>query len=114
MPWPHNDSDPLIRRKRELEAQQRMLVKRMSALAEDLQRGGQPVPDHLKQPEPPVWRMEDEGRPRLSDLTPARRRHLAHQRQRDMIIFFAFMVVLAVAVVLVYWLFKSRSGVSVS
>jgi hypothetical protein len=101
MPWLRNDPDPLEAKRRQLEEQQRLLAERQAQLTRELEHSGEEVPEAIKPAEPPVWRMEDDAlRPRSVDAPNTRKRNLARQRQRDMILFFicivAFLFVLAI------------------
>jgi hypothetical protein len=93
MPWKRNDPpDPLEARRRQLEEQQRQLKEQRQRLQDELHGAGA---SPIKPVEPPVWRMEEDSGPeRIADPTPARKRHLARQRQRDMVLFFIFIIVL--------------------
>ena len=98
MPWNRNDdTDPLEIKRRKLAEQERLLAEQMSRLTEELHQSGEPVRQIIKPSEPPVWRLEDDHQ-RASEPTSARKRHLARQRQRDMIISFIFIAVLLVVV----------------
>jgi hypothetical protein len=104
MPWNRNVPDPFEDKRRKLAEQQRLLAERMAQLRGELQHSGDPLASELKPAEPPVWRMEDDTLPRrAADPTPARKRNLARQRQRDMIWFFLFLIVLVVALSIVLW-----------
>jgi len=102
MPWNRNEpTDPLEVRRRQLAEQERLLAEQRKRLTETLQ--GDPS-SSLKPVEPPVWRMEEDGpSSRAADPTPARKRHLARQRQRDMVLFFLFIAVLLVVLGIVLW-----------
>lgn len=103
MPWPRNDPDPLEARRRELAEKERLVTEQMSRLTEELHGSGGPSPVEIK-PEPPVWRMEEDALSRgVTDPAPARKRNLARQRQRDMILFFVLIVVLLIVVGIVLW-----------
>jgi hypothetical protein len=100
MPWSRNEPDPLDARRRLLAEQERLLAEQKKRLREMLHQ-----PDAItgkKIIEPPVWRMEeDHTRARSTEVTPARKRHLARQRQRDMVLFFIFIGVFLVVLVIV-------------
>jgi hypothetical protein len=94
MPWKSSEPDPLKQERRRLEEQQRELA----AKARQLQDAIAPGPDGKVRLEPPVWRDDNIPDGRAAEPTPARKRHLARQRQRDM--FFAIGLVLLLVVVL--------------
>jgi len=100
MPWNRNDPpDPLEARRRQLVEQERLLAEQRQRLHEELRESG----EESKPVEPPVWRLEDDDQlERAADPTPARKRHLARQRQRDMVLFFLFITVLLVVLVIVF------------
>jgi hypothetical protein len=103
-PWNRNAPDPFKDKRRMLAEQERLLAEQMSRLREELQHSGDPLADNLKPVEPPVWRMEDETQSRhAADPTPARKRNLARQRQRDMIWFFVILIVLVTLLVIGLW-----------
>lgn len=103
MPWSRNDDpDPLEAKRRQLEEQQRLLDEQMLQLKRQL--SGDELPEEVKPAEPPVWRMEDDHQPRRRvELASARKRDLARQRQRDMIIFFVCIIALLLAVLIFMW-----------
>ncbi len=115
MPKNRDDSSPLETKRRLLEQQERLLAQKRRELKEQLESGGVPeAAAAARIDEPPVWRMEDE--PDEHDAEPARYRHLARQRQRDMIIFFACigLLLIVIAVLLwVVWIHTSTAGRSV-
>jgi hypothetical protein len=103
MPWNRNDPDPLEARRRQLAEQERLLVEQRKRLTEQLQQSGESGVN-VKPAEPPVWRMEEDGLPqRATDPTPARKRNLARQRQRDMVLCIIFIVVLLIVLGIVLW-----------
>ena len=107
MPWTRNEPDPLKARKQQLAEQERQLAERMSRLNEELRNGGEPLAaGKNKVPEPPIWRLEEETSRRVPELASARRRNLARQRQRDMVVFFLCIVLLLVATGIFIWLWK--------
>jgi hypothetical protein len=113
MPWSrsHRESDPLKAKRRQLEEQERLLAEKMSRLTHELQHGPDLPPAEGKKPapEPPVWRMEDDPAPRrASEPTPARKRNLARQRQRDRLIFFIVFGCLLAVTAIVLWLWKTH------
>ena len=111
MPWPRNDRDPLEAMRRKLAEQERRVAEEMSRLAEELHQAGEPPPVEVKPVELPVWRMEEDGLSphRIAEPTPARKRNLARQRQRDMILFFTLLGVLIVVLVIVIWVAYVRN-----
>jgi hypothetical protein len=110
MPWPRNQPDPLEIRRRELAEQQRLLVEKMSRLNEELHQGPKPAVTEPKQPEPPVWRMEEDSpRPHFVEPASARPRDLARQRQRDRFVFMICMVLLLLVICVVIWVWKTRA-----
>jgi hypothetical protein len=104
MPWNRNDPDPLEIRRRQLAEQERLLSEERRRLTELLHPSGESTSAGVKPVEPPVWRMEDDGpRPRPAESIPARKRNLARQRQRDMILCFVFIAVLLIVMGIVLW-----------
>ncbi len=96
-------------RRRHLAEQQRHLEQQRRRLAEELAQSGNA--EAAKRAEPPVWRMEEEPLPvRGPEPTPTRRRHLAQQRRRDMIIFIGCFVLLLVVVCIVLWVAYVRNS----
>ena len=105
MLWKRNDPDPLEPRRRQLAEQERLLSEQRRQLTEQLRQSGEPSPANLKPAEPPVWRMEEDGpHQRVTDPTPARKRNLARQRQRDMVLFFVFIGLFLIVLVIVLWI----------
>jgi hypothetical protein len=103
MAWNRNDPDPLEARRRQLAEAERQLAEQRRRLTEALHESGNPSA-HVKPVEPPVWRLEEDIRPeRAADPTPARKRNLARQRQRDMVLFFLFIGLLLIVLVVVLW-----------
>jgi len=102
MPWNRNDPDPLEARRRQLAEQERLLDEQRRLLTEQLHQAGESP--SAKPPEPPVWRMEEDGRnERVADPTPVRKRNLARQRQRDMILVFGLIILLLIVLGIVLW-----------
>ncbi len=102
MSWPRNDPDPFEERRRKLAEQERLVAEQMSLLNKQLYPSGEPAPPPAVKPtEPPVWRMEEETRP--VDPTPVRKRHLARQRQRDMMLFFIAVGILFIVMSILVW-----------
>ena len=99
MPSNRNDPDPLETRRRQLAEQERLLSEQRRRLTEQLHPTGEST-TRVKPAEPPVWRMEDDGHHvRIVEPTP---RHLARQRQRDMVLFFIFIIVFIFIVILIF------------
>jgi hypothetical protein len=94
MPWKSSEPDPLKEERRRLEEQQRELA----AKARELQETIAPGPDGKVRLEPPVWRDDDTQAGRDAEPTPARKRHLARQRRRDMIIAISLVLLLVVVI----------------
>jgi hypothetical protein len=103
MPKKRDDSNPLDAKRRQLEQQEKLLVQKRAELKAQLESKGAPeAAAAAKADEPPVWRMEDEE-PLEYDTEPARYRHLARQRRRDMIVFFACITVLLIVIAVLLW-----------
>ena len=103
MPWNRNDPDPLEARRRQLAEQERLLVEQKKRLTELLQESAESGAN-IKRAEPPVWRMEEDSlSQRVTDPIPARKRNLARQRQRDMVLCIIFIVVLLIVLGIVLW-----------
>jgi hypothetical protein len=110
MIWKRQEPDPLEERRRQLAVQQRLLLEQQRRLREELQSGGSSKPV-----EPPVWRMEEDARPaRAAEPTPARKRNLARQRQRDMVLFFACFALLLLVLAVVLWVAYVHNTASVN
>ena len=102
MPWNRNDPDPLEIKRRKLQEQERLLSEQMSRLTQELHNSGESLPEEIKPPEPPIWRLDDDAaHPRR--VKPAPARNLGRHRQRDMILFFLFGALLLIAIALVLW-----------
>ncbi len=100
MPWKRDEPDPLEARRRQLAEQEKALVEQRRKLAEEIQSSGT-----VKRAEPLVWRNEDDTPiARAAEPTPARRRHLARQRQRDMIAAVGLIILFLIVVGLVVWI----------
>jgi hypothetical protein len=100
-----NSGDPLEKRRRQLEEQQRKLSAEMSKLQDSLQVEKNPPPP--PEPGPPVWRLEEEQSFIRDEQAPEHQhgqRSLRAQRQRDFRIFIVLFLVLAV---ILYWLFRT-------
>ncbi len=104
MAWNRKEPDPFEDKRRKLAEQERLLAEQMSRLNRKLGKApdGSLLDDEPS--EPPVWRLEDDDhRFRPADPTPARKRALARQRQRDMIVFFIILVILFVVVGVIWY-----------
>jgi hypothetical protein len=102
MPKKRDDSNPLEAKRRLLEQQEKFLAQKRADLKAQLESRGAPeAAAAAKADEPPVWRMEDE--PNEFDAEPARYRHLARQRRRDMIVFFACIGLLLLVIAVLLW-----------
>src|SRR5277367_6642712 len=111
MPWNRNDPDPLDARRRQLAEQERLLAEQRQRLTEELLQAGELSSANVKPVEPPVWRLEEDGRhPRAAEPAPARKRNLARQRQRDMILVFGLVILLLIVVVIVFWIAHVHSA----
>ncbi len=100
MPWKRDDPDPLEARRRQIAEQEKMLAEQRRKLTEEIQSSGV-----VKRPEPLVWRNEDDPpAARKTEPTPSRRRHLARQRQRDMIAAVGLIILFLIVVGLVVWI----------
>jgi len=111
MPWHRNDRDPLEAMRRKLAEQERQLARELSRLQEELARSGEPPPVEVKVVEPPVWRMEEDGpvSHRAAEPAPSRKRDLARQRQRDMMLFFILIAVLLLVAGIAFWIAYVRN-----
>ncbi|HEX4141554.1 MAG TPA: hypothetical protein VHY09_14490 [Candidatus Methylacidiphilales bacterium] len=102
MPKKRDDSNPLDAKRRLLEQQEQLLAQKRAELKAQLESGGAPqAAAAAKADEPPIWRIEDE--PNDYEAEPARFRHLARQRRRDMIVFFACIGVLLLVIAVLLW-----------
>jgi len=103
MPWNRNDFDPLEARRRQLAEQERLLAEQRQRLTEQLRQSGESTAND-KPAEPPIWRMEEDAlHQRITDPAPARKRDLAHQRRRDMILVFGLILLFLIVLVIVLW-----------
>ena len=110
MPLRRNDPDPLEERRRKLAEQERLLAEQVSRLTEQLHPSGESPSAASKPAEPPVWRLEEDGvSGRSTDSMPVRRRHLARQRQHDMLLFFITLGVLLIVVSIFLWVAYARN-----
>jgi hypothetical protein len=115
MPWKRNDPDPLEARRRQLAEQERLLSEQRKRLTEELRRSGEFPAADAKPAEPPVWRMEEDGlHYRVAEPAPARRRNLARQRQRDMILVFGLIILFLIVVGIVLWVAYVRNTAPVN
>jgi hypothetical protein len=100
MPWNRNEPDPLDARRRQLAEQERHLAKQRRRLTEQLQ----PSAEAVRRAEPLVWRTEDDSPvARTAEPTPARKRNLARQRQRDMIVVFGLVILFLIVLGMLIW-----------
>ena len=112
MPWKHNDPDPLEARRRLLEEQERLLSEQRKRLTELLRESGE---SNVKPAEPPVWRREEDGpSQRDVDPTPSRKRTLARQRQRDMVLACALIILLLIILSIVLWIAYVHNTASIN
>jgi len=103
MPWTRNDPDPLEARRRQLAEQERQLAELRRRLTEQLHPSGESSSTVVKPAEPLVWRTEDDAQhDRVIEPATARKRNLARQTQRDMILFFGFALFLIVVMILLW------------
>jgi hypothetical protein len=103
MPWNRNDPDPLEARRRRLAEQERLLAEQRRQLINQLHQSGESAAND-KPVEPPVWRMEEDVlHQRIADPVPARKRNLARQRRRDMILVFGLIILFLIVLVIVLW-----------
>jgi hypothetical protein len=104
MPWNRNDPDPLEARRRQLAEQERLLAEQRKLLTEQLRQSADPSAAQVKPAEPPVWRMEDDSLHKpVVEPTSAPKRNLARQRQRDMLLFFVFIIVFLIVMSILLW-----------
>jgi hypothetical protein len=100
MPWNRNEPDPLEARRRQLAEQQRLLAEQRRRLTEQVQ----PSDEAVRRAEPLVWRTEDDSPvARAAEPTPARKRNLARQRQRDMIVVFGLVILFLIVLGMLIW-----------
>ena len=112
MPWSRSEPDPIKARRRQLAEQEKLLAERMAQLNRELHSGAT-VPEEKKEPEPPVWRMEDETqRSVASEIAPAAPRVLARQRRRDKVIFFLCIAFLLALILVVVWFWNHVHAVA--
>lgn len=100
--------DPVEKRRRELQDQQRKLAAEMAALEARLHaEQNPPPPKPPTEPAHPVWRLdEEESFIREEEMRPAatgNKRVLRAQRQRDFKVFILFLIPLALIVI---WLIR--------
>jgi hypothetical protein len=114
MPKKRDDSNPLDAKRRSLEHQEKLLAQKRAELKAQLESHGEPeTAAAAKAEEPPVWRMEDEE-PLDYETEPARYRHLARQRRRDMIVFFACITVLLIVIAVLLWVVWGHTATATS
>jgi hypothetical protein len=105
MPWHRREPDPFQAQREKLVARERQLAAERARLTAELQQAVDPE-SAPRAPEPPVWRLEDEAPPE----TPARRKALAHQRRRDMLIFFVCMGLLFAVIAVWLWIYNTHNA----
>lgn len=99
--WNRNDPDPLEARRQQLAEQERLLSEQRKRLTEQLHQSGE---SSAKPAEPPIWRMEEDGlHQRAAEPTPARKKNLAHQRRRDMVLVFGLIILFLIVLGIVLW-----------
>jgi hypothetical protein len=115
MPWNRNDPDPLEARRRQLAEQERLLTEQRRRLTELLRPSGESPSANAKPIEPPVWRMEEDGpHQRVAEPTSARKRNLARQRQRDMILVFGLIILLLIVLGIFLWLAHVHNAIPIT
>lgn len=111
MPRNRNDPDPLEPMRRKLEEQQRLLEEQMQKINQELNPDAYPP----KPSEPPVWRLEEDASHYTSTkVSSVRRRQLAKESQRDMILFFVAVAVLLFILALFIWVAYVKGSASAS
>jgi hypothetical protein len=104
MPWNRNEPDPIEDRRRQLAEQERLLAEHRRLLMEKLHPNGHGSAEAAKPAAPLVWRNEDESPvARDTEPTPARKRHLARQRQRDRLVVIGLTILFLIVVSLMIW-----------
>jgi hypothetical protein len=112
MPWRRNDPDPLEEMRQKLAEQERIIAEKLARIGQGLDPNP-PDPADNKPAEPPVWRLEEDGHAmQATEMMPARKRHLARQRQRDMLLFFIAVGILIIVMSIVVWVACFRNGTS--
>jgi len=110
MPSNRNDPDPLEARRRQLAEQERLLSEQRRRLTEQLHPTGESTTS-VKPAEPPVWRLEDDGPPqRIIEPTTQRKRNLARQTQRDMIVVLFLIVLFLIIVGVALWIIHDHDA----
>ncbi len=104
MPWNRNEPDPLEERRRLLAEQERQLAEHRRQLIDKLDPNGHATAGTAKPAAPLVWRNEDDSPvARIAEPTPARKRHLARQRQRDRLVVIGLTILFLIVVTLMIW-----------
>ncbi len=113
MPRRRNDPDPLEEMRQKLAEQERIVAEKLARIGQGLDPDP-PDPVENKPAEPPVWRLEEEGHShQAAEMMPTRnKRHLARQRQRDMLLFFIALGILIIVMSIVVWAAYFRDGSS--
>ena len=113
MAWNRNEPDPLESRRRQLAEQERLLSEQRRRLTEQLRPNGETASAQGKCAEPLVWRSEEDSLPtRVAEPTPARKRNLARQTRRDMIVVLVLVVLLFIVLGLVLWVAHAHIAAS--
>jgi len=110
MPRRRNDPDPFEEKRQKLAEQERVIAEKLARIGQGLDPNP-PEPVDDKPAEPPVWRLEEDGHShRRVEVTPVRKRHLARQRQRDMLLFFIALGILIIVMSIVVWVACFHDG----
>jgi hypothetical protein len=112
MPWKQND--PFDEKRRKLAEQEKLLAEQMAQLKNEMSGSGHASGE--AKAEPPVWRMEEDSfsSHRSTDPAPVRKRNLARQRQRDMMLFFILIGALLVVVTIALWVAYVRNAAPIN
>ncbi len=111
MPKFRDESDPLAAKRRALAEQARQLAQKRRELKAQIESGAGPAAA-AKIDEPPVWRLEDDFQRHNPEPTPARRRHLARQRQRDLMLFLIFGMLLVIIIILLWMAWRHTTAIA--
>jgi hypothetical protein len=105
MAWNRNESDPLEARRRQLAELEKNLAEQRRRLLDQMQPPSGTSSDQIPRAEPLVWRNEDDGPlARKVEPTAARKRNLARQTRRDMILAITLILLLLVVLVIGFWI----------
>ena len=109
MPRNRKEPEALAARRRQLAEQERLVAEEMSRLQGSLNPGEETMAE-APRPEPPVWRLEEDGHlaERSVEPTAARRKVLARQKRRDMVISLGWFILLLVVSGICLWLFYTH------